>query len=62
MEMVGSAEGLMKNNMHKNNTYFSDEFLRAVYFQMKRAKKSQKKKFKMANKRVLQGHRKSETL
>ena len=30
---------LVKNNMHQTNTYFCDEFLRAVYFQIKRAKK-----------------------
>ena len=41
--------GSMKNNMHQNNTYFCDEFLRAVCFQMKRAKNYQKKRFKMAD-------------
>ena len=41
--------GLVKNNMHQNNTYFFDEFLWAVCFQMKRAKKYLKKKFKMAD-------------
>ena len=35
----------MKNNMHQTNTYFWDEFLEAVYFQIKRAKKYLKKKF-----------------
>ena len=29
----------MKNNMHQNNTYIFDEFLWALCFQMKRAKK-----------------------
>ena len=38
---------LVKNNMHQTNTYFCDEFLRAVYFQIKRAKKYLKKKFEI---------------
>ena len=29
---------LVKNNMHQTNTYFCEEFLRAVYFQIKREK------------------------
>ena len=36
---------VVKNNMHQTNTYFCDEFLRAVYFHIKRAKKYLKKKF-----------------
>ena len=40
---------LVKNNMHQTNTYFCDEFLRAVYFQIKRAKKYLKKKFEIAS-------------
>ena len=35
--------------MHQNDTYFCDEFLREICFQMKRAKKYQKKKFKTAD-------------
>ena len=34
---------LVKNNMHQTNTYFCDEFLQAIYFQIKRAKKYLKK-------------------
>ena len=33
--------------MHQTNTYFCDEFLQAVYFQIKRAKKYLKKKFEI---------------
>ena len=29
---------LVKNNMHQTNTYFRDQLLWAVYFQIKRAK------------------------
>ena len=39
----------VKKNMHQTNTYFYDEFLRAVYYQIKRAKKYLKKKFEIAS-------------
>ena len=39
----------VKNNMHQTNTYFCDELLRAVYFQIKRVKKYLKKKFEKAS-------------
>ena len=48
--------------MHQNNTYFCDKFLRAVCFQMKRAKKILEEIENGGYKRVLQGLRKSETL
>ena len=34
--------------MQQTNTYFCDEFLRAVYLQIKHAKKKLKKKFEIA--------------
>ena len=35
--------------MHQTNKYFYDEFLRAVYFQIKSAKKYLKEKFEIAS-------------
>ena len=46
---------LVKNNMHQSNTYFCEEFLHAVYFQIKRAQKYLKKQFEIASIRVFLG-------
>ena len=40
---------LVKHNVHQTNTYFCDELQRAVYFQIKGAKKYLKKKFEIAS-------------
>ena len=40
---------LIKNNMLQTNTYYCDEFLRPVYFQIKRTKKYLKNKFEIAS-------------
>ena len=40
---------LVKNNMHQTNIYFCDEFLEAVYFQIKHVKKYLKKKFQLVS-------------
>ena len=40
---------LVKHNMHETNTHFHDEFLLAIYFHIKCAKKYLKKKSEIAS-------------